>query len=85
MNKPRNNSSEEPIMNAPYLWDGSGEPDPEVQRLESLLAQFSHREIPLALPLPRGLLLFFLLPLLRVSRNGDQNLVITNRQRDGIV
>ncbi len=37
-------------MNDPYLWDGSGEPDPEVQRLESLLAQFRHREIPLALP-----------------------------------
>jgi hypothetical protein len=55
MNKPRNNSSEEPIMNEPYLWDGSGEPDPEVQRLESLLAQFSHREIPLPLPLPQNL------------------------------
>src|SRR5260370_24330123 len=53
MNKPRNNSSEEPIMNAPYLWDGSGEPDPEVQRLESLLAQFSHRDIPFTLPLPQ--------------------------------
>jgi len=37
-------------MNEPYLWDGSGEPDPEVQRFESLLKQFSHREIPLALP-----------------------------------
>ena len=40
-------------MNEPYLWDGSGKPDPEVQRLESLLAQFSHREIPLALPQPQ--------------------------------
>ena len=69
MNKPRNNSPEELIMNEPYLWDGSGKPDPEVQRLESLLAQFSHREIPLALPQPlnaqakhgsfRGLLLQF--------------------------
>lgn len=37
-------------MNEPYLWDGSGEPDPELQRLESLLAQFRHRELPLALP-----------------------------------
>jgi hypothetical protein len=54
MNKPRNNSPEEPIMNEPYLWDGSGEPDPEVQRLESLLAQFSHREVPLALPQPQN-------------------------------
>ena len=41
-------------MNEPYLWDGSGKPDPEVQRLESLLAQFSHREIPLALPQPQN-------------------------------
>jgi hypothetical protein len=54
MNKPRNNSPEEVMMNEPYLWDGSGEPDPEVQRLESLLARFSHREIPLALPLPES-------------------------------
>jgi hypothetical protein len=54
MNKPRNNSLEELMMNEPYLWDGSGEPDPEVQRLESLLAQFSHSEIPLALPQPQN-------------------------------
>jgi FecR-like protein len=54
MNKPRNNSPEEPIMNEPYLWDGSGEPDPEVQRLESLVAQFGHREIPLEFPLPQN-------------------------------
>jgi hypothetical protein len=25
-----------------YLWDGSGEPDPEIQRLERLLAEFRH-------------------------------------------
>jgi hypothetical protein len=25
-----------------YLWDGSGEPDPEIQRLESLLGMFRH-------------------------------------------
>lgn len=29
-------------MNDSYLWDGSGEPDPEVQRLESLLGAFRH-------------------------------------------
>src|SRR5208337_559746 len=50
MNKPRNNSPKEPTMNDPYLWDGSGEPDPELQRLESLLAQFCHHEVPLSLP-----------------------------------
>jgi hypothetical protein len=25
-----------------YLWDGSGEPDPEIQKLEGLLAKFRH-------------------------------------------
>jgi hypothetical protein len=25
-----------------YLWDGSGEPDPEIQRLETLLGRFRH-------------------------------------------
>jgi len=32
-----------------YLWDGSGAPDPEIQRLESLLAQFRQDTRPLAL------------------------------------
>jgi len=50
MNKPPNNSPEESPMNDPYLWDGSGEPDPELQRLESLLVQFRHQEVPLVLP-----------------------------------
>ena len=26
-------------MNDDYLWDGSGEPDPEIQKLENALAQ----------------------------------------------
>jgi len=25
-----------------YLWDGSGEPDPEIQRLEAVLGKFRH-------------------------------------------
>ena len=25
-----------------YLWDGSGEPDPEIQKLEGLLGKFRH-------------------------------------------
>ena len=33
-----------------YLWDGSGTPDPEIQRLESLLAEFRHDGRPLILP-----------------------------------
>ena len=30
-------------MNDDYLWDGSGEPDPEIQKLENMLAKFRHR------------------------------------------
>ncbi|HKN76334.1 MAG TPA: FecR domain-containing protein [Candidatus Acidoferrum sp.] len=29
-------------MNDDYLWDGSGEPDPEIQKLESTLVRFRH-------------------------------------------
>jgi hypothetical protein len=32
-----------------YLWDGSGTPDPEIQRLESLLAEFRHDGRPLVM------------------------------------
>ena len=32
-----------PTEDDDYLWDGSGEPDPEVVRLESLLAPLRHR------------------------------------------
>ena len=28
------------IMNEDYLWDGSGEPDPEIQKLENTLGRF---------------------------------------------
>jgi hypothetical protein len=30
------------MMNDDYLWDGSGEPDPEIQKLESTLGRFRH-------------------------------------------
>jgi hypothetical protein len=30
-------------MNDDYLWDGSGEPDPEIQKVESALAKFRHQ------------------------------------------
>jgi hypothetical protein len=34
-------------MKNDYLWDGSGEPDPELQRVEKSLARFRHRgEVP---------------------------------------
>ena len=29
-------------MKEDYLWDGSGEPDPEVQKLENLLGHYRH-------------------------------------------
>ena len=37
-------------MHDDYLWDGSGAPDPEIQRLESLLSEFCHSDRPLTLP-----------------------------------
>jgi hypothetical protein len=37
-------------MNDCYLWDGSGEPDPRLQHLETMLGQFRHSGVPLALP-----------------------------------
>ena len=42
-------------MRDDYLWDGSGEPDPEVQRLERILARLRSRRLPPELPadLPR--------------------------------
>jgi hypothetical protein len=64
MTKRPNDPEEENLMNDDYLWDGSGTPNPEIQRLESLLADFRHVERPLVLPVqstvpakPQGLLL----------------------------
>jgi hypothetical protein len=65
MTKYPNDPEKETLMNDDYLWDGSGSPDPEIQRLESLLAEFRHVERPLVLPAeipaastkPRGILL----------------------------
>ncbi len=40
-------------MSDDYLWDGSGKPDPEVQRLESVLGRFRHnRPVPQFLERP---------------------------------
>jgi hypothetical protein len=40
----RNNQTENrpPTNSDDYLWDGSGEPDPEIQKLEVLLGKFRH-------------------------------------------
>src|ERR1700686_5674946 len=37
-------------MRDDYLWDGSGEPDPEVQKLESVLGQLRHNRPAPAFP-----------------------------------
>jgi hypothetical protein len=39
--KPRTQNEPE-ASGSDYLWDGSGEPDPEIQKLEVLLAKFRH-------------------------------------------
>jgi hypothetical protein len=40
--------NEQGASSGDYLWDGSGEPDPEIQRLEALLGKFQHhRSAPL--------------------------------------
>jgi hypothetical protein len=44
------NREKEKLMNENYLWDASGTPDPEIQRLESLLADFRGVEHELAFP-----------------------------------
>ena len=37
-------------MNEEYLWDKSGEPDPEIQRLEEILGTLRYQDKPLELP-----------------------------------
>ncbi len=50
MTRHPNNFQKKKLRND-YLWDGSGAPDSEIQRLESLLADFRHVERPLSVPL----------------------------------
>lgn len=40
-------------MNDDYLWDKSGEPDPEIQELEQILAPLRYQPTPLELPAER--------------------------------
>jgi hypothetical protein len=37
-------SEKDRAMKDDYLWDGSGEPDPEVQKLENLLGRYRHNQ-----------------------------------------
>jgi hypothetical protein len=48
MNAHHNEKSQIPPND--YLWDRSGSPDPEIERLESLLTEFRHNERPLVFP-----------------------------------
>lgn len=51
MDSSENKSKNEPLVKRDeYLWDRSGEPDPEVQKLESLLGQFRYDRPAPALP-----------------------------------
>lgn len=48
MDTTNNKTENEPLANSDYLWDGSGAPDPEIQKLEVLLGEFRHdRPAPL--------------------------------------
>jgi len=38
------------IMKDDYLWDGSGEPDPEIQKLENVLGRLRHNRPAPAFP-----------------------------------
>jgi len=40
-------------MNEDYLWDKSGEPDPEIQELEQILAPLRYQPKPLELPVEK--------------------------------
>jgi len=42
MDTGKNPENRPSIKSGDYLWDCSGEPDPEIQRLESLLGKFRH-------------------------------------------
>jgi len=50
MTKHPNDAQHEMPRISDYFWDRSGTPDPEIQRLESLLAEFRHADGPLTLP-----------------------------------
>ena len=52
-------------MNDDYLWDKSGEPDPEIQELEQILAPLRYQPAPLELPVTRRRRNYF--PLLAIA------------------
>ena len=40
-------------MKDDYLWDKTGQPDPEIQKLEEILGTLRHQPKPLELPASR--------------------------------
>jgi len=50
MTKNPTNPENEKMLNEDYLWDASGTPDLEIQRLESLLSEFRQTDRALVLP-----------------------------------
>jgi hypothetical protein len=44
MNTHSNDPKKNAVASGDYLWDRSGTPDPEIQQLESLLAEFRHNQ-----------------------------------------
>jgi hypothetical protein len=57
MDTGKNRTENKPSMSGDYLWDRSGEPDPEIQKLESVLGKFRHDAhtpvFPSIVPAPR--------------------------------
>ena len=72
MTKNPTDPENEKMMNEDYLWDASGTPDPEIQRLESLLADFRHADralvLPAKLPAARRKFRALLIPMLTLPR-----------------
>jgi hypothetical protein len=54
-------------MSDNYLWDKSGEPDEEIQQLESLLSEFRYNPRPLSLPEATPKPMIFAYPSLRYA------------------
>lgn len=50
MSTKRDDTLKDDTRNDRYLWDRSGKPGPELQRLETLLGQFRHSGAPLVIP-----------------------------------
>jgi hypothetical protein len=72
MTKNPTNPENNKMLNEDYLWDASGTPDPEIQRLESLLVDFRHADralvLPAQIPLAPSKFRALLIPMLSLPR-----------------